>query len=318
MRILIIGAGVTGSIYASFLISSKKRLEKKLKMSVEMNILARGETYKKIRNNGLKINHYLQKIITIDNIPVIKTLESNDKYDYVLIFLRKNQMKDLIPEISSNSSLNFVFIGNNGTGADEYKNFININRIILGFPHVGGSRSENSIISVHRDQPVITLGSANPKNRKSLGFLKKILKISRIKVNLCGNMESWLKYHIALVTPIANAIYFNGGDNLSLSKNNDVLTIMIRAIREGVKALINLKYPVKPMKLFSMMAFPDFLIKKRLKKLLASDIGKLVLYDHCLAAPEEMEKISMEFQSIIKDSSIKSDNINRLFSIYSK
>ena len=41
MRLLIIGAGVTGSIYASYLINAKKKLEHKLKEQVDIKILAR-------------------------------------------------------------------------------------------------------------------------------------------------------------------------------------------------------------------------------------------------------------------------------------
>ena len=112
MRILIIGAGVTGSLYASFLINAKKKLEKRLKEPVEIKILARGETFRKINDNGLKIQHHIQNIITIDQIPVIKTLDNKDTYDYILIFLRKTQIKDLLPDLASNNSRNFAFVGN--------------------------------------------------------------------------------------------------------------------------------------------------------------------------------------------------------------
>jgi len=318
MRILIIGAGVTGSVYASYLITSKSRLQKKLKEDVEIKILARGEWYKKIKENGLKINHHIQKYTSIDQIPVINTLDSGDKYDFVLIFLRKTQVDDLIPDLAMNTSKNFVFIGNNGDGAEIYRKSIKLNKIILGFPGVGGSRENDHVNSVHGNKPLLTIGSGNNKNRKPVGQLKKILKLSKIKTVYCSNMDSWLKYHIALVSPIAAAIYYNGKDNVSLSRNNKILVIMVRAIREGFKSLLSLNYPVKPLKLFFMMAFPDFIIKNKIKKLLSSEMGKLLVYDHCHAAPEEMEGISMELLSILKNSTVKKDNLDKLFSIFSK
>lgn len=313
MRILIIGAGVTGSIYASFLVNARKQLEKRLKESVEIKILVRGETYNRIKENGLKIRHHVQDIITIDQIPVIKFLGNQDSYDYVLIFLRKNQIAGLLPDITANNSKNFVFVGNNGTGVEHLKKSINPNKIILGFPGVGGMRENDTICSVHKSKPLITLGAYNNKRRKPLRKLRKIMRISGINVKRSRNMNSWLKYHLALVSPVANAIYFDGGDNISLSRNSEVLTIMINAIREGYKALRSLKYPVKPAKLVIMMMFPDFLIKGKLKKLLSSDMGKLLIYNHCKVAPDEMKEIAHEFQTIINDSPAEKENLLKLY-----
>jgi len=313
MRILIIGAGVTGSIYASFLINSRNKLEKRLKESVEITILARGETYKRIKENGLKIRHYLQNVITIDQIPVIKSLETKDTYDYILIFLRKNQIAGLLPDLSSNNSKNFVFIGNSGTGADQIKKYISPAKIILGFPGVGGVIEKGMICSVHKNKPDITIGTLNRKQGKPVRKLRKAMRVSGIKVKGCNNMDSWLKYHIALVSPVANAIYYDGGDNISLSRNSEVLKIMVRAVKEGYKALKSLKYPVKPAKLMVMMVMPDYIIRGKLKKILSSELGKLVIYDHCKAAPEEMKLIADEFQSIIQDSLKEKENLLKLY-----
>jgi len=313
MRILIIGAGVTGSIYASFLINAKDKLEQKLKEQVDIKILARGETYTRINEHGLKIKHHIQNITTIDQIPVIKTLETKDIYDYVLIFLRKTQVASLLPDIAINQSKHFVFLGNNGTGTEEYSKSISNNKIVLGFPGVGGKREDDVIVSVHRDKPPVTIGAVSAQSRQKVRRLAKILRIAKIKVDLSNNIDSWLKYHIALVSPIANGIYYDGGDNYTLAENNDVLKMIVKAIREGHVALRSLKFPAKPAKLMLMMLFPDFLIKGKIKKLLSTETGRLVTYEHCMAAPEEMLEMTNEFKSIIADSPIPIDNIEKLF-----
>ncbi len=313
MRILIIGAGVTGSLFTSLLVAAKDKIEKKTKEKFEINLLARGKTYKQIEENGLKINHYLQKIITIDKISVIKELESNDKYDYVLIFLRKTQIMSILPILSGNKSRFFVFLGNNALGFDEYKKFINIRKIILGFPGSGGKKEDDIIHSIHKDKPEITMGTAMGKSNKPILKLKKVLKHASVSVKINKNIDSWLKYHIAIISPIANAICYDGGDNYSLSKNNNALSITVKAIREGVLALKSLQYPVEPQKLKVMIKSPDRIVKRKLKKLLSSEMGKLSLYDHSQAAPEEMRKMAEEFQEIIKDSKVDTENLNRLY-----
>ena len=87
---------------------------------------------------------------------------------------------------------------------------------------------------------------------------------------------------------------------------------MVKAIREGYVSLRSLKFPVKPAKLMLMMLFPDFLIKGKVKKLLSSEMGRLVTYEHCMAAPEEMIEMAEEFKTIISDSSVQIDNIEKL------
>lgn len=313
MRILIIGAGVTGSIYASFLANNRNKLEKRLKESVEIKILARGETSKKITENGLKIKHHLQNIITIDQISVIKTLGNKDRYDYVLIFLRKTQLESLLPDLTSNNSKNFVFIGNNGTGIDHLKKSIPPRKIILGFPRVGGVKEGDTIRSVHKNRPPIVLGATNPTQQKLMRRLKKILRVSGITPKRSSNMDSWLKYHIALVSPLAYAIYADGGDSSSLSQNTELLKITTSAIREGYKALRELKYPVKPSILMIKMILPDCVIRAKLKRLLSSELGKLLIENHCNAAPEEIEVIAMEFQQLISNSSNEKKNLQMLY-----
>lgn len=309
MRILIIGAGVTGSIYASFLINSREKLEKRLKEPVEVKILARGETSKRIRENGLKIKHHLQNIITIDQIPVIETLGNKDAYDYVLIFLRKTQIESLIGDLSANNSKKFVFIGNNGTGIDQLKKSVSPSKIFLGFPLVGGVRQGEAILSIHKNRPPIIIGSATAGQKRSVGKLKRILRISGIAPSSCGNMDSWLKYHIALDSPLAGAIYADGGDSVSLAQNTELLKITTGAMREGYKALRELKYSVRPAGLMIKMILPDYIIRGKLKRFLSSELGKLLVNDHSKTAPEEMMEISREFQQVISNSSIETKNL---------
>lgn len=298
MRILIIGAGVTGSLFASYLINGKDKLERKLRDKVEINLLARGETYKRIRDHGLKINHVQQKIVTIDRIPVIDKLESGDTYNYVLIFLRKTQRNELLPLLKSNRSDCFVFFGNNGTGLEELKSFLPPVKTVLGFAGVGGRRENDTVFSVHGRKPAITFGTREPDRKKRMRQLKRIFRICDTAPTLIGDMDSWLKYHLSLVIPLARALYKDGGDNVSLAENTDLLKQTVQSIKENYNALRTLKYPVKPAKLRIMMTVPDLLIRRKLSRLLASELGRLVVYDHCMAAPEEMKELSLELQDL--------------------
>lgn len=312
MRILIIGAGVTGSLFASYLVSNREKLQKKLKEEIGISLLARGETYKRLSENGLKINHVLQNIITIDQVPVIKSLESNDKYDYVLIFLRKTQVEDLLPALSTIRSGVFIFFGNNGTGTEGICPPIPGNKVVLGFAGVGGRKDKDAVYSVHGKKPSLTFGRTGPDIKK-IRLLRKILISCGIKVKLSRQMDSWLKYHMALVLPLAMALYRDGGDNVSLSRNKELMKQMVKAIREAYNGLRRLKFPVEPFKLRIMLLAPDSLIRQKLTKLLASPTGRLLIYDHTTAAPEEMHELSRQLLSILSDDEVAKENMEDLF-----
>ncbi len=122
-------------------------------------------------------------------------------------------------------------------------------KVIHGFPGSGGRKEDDCVYSIHKNKPTITIGAPQAQKNKPVKELKKILKHASIDVNINNRMDCWLKYHIALVSPVANAIYSDGGDNYSLSKNNELLTVMTKAIREGYLALKSLSYKVEPGKL---------------------------------------------------------------------
>ena len=324
MKILFYGAGVIGSLYASELFLYKDKIKEcinvepdkyliKEKAQVEISSLARGKRLEDIRRKGIIINHYLQKKETIVHVPVIETLEEDDVYDFIFVIMRKNQVLEILPILQRNKSKNIIFLGNNGTGIDDYQDFITKERILLGFPSAGGRREENIIKSIHSEKGSITLGEMNGKISPRLLIIKKIFEAANLPVIFTDNIDAWLKCHIALVSPLANGIYYADGDNYRLAKDKEGIKLVIRAIKEGFTVLKNLNIPIYPDYVKKLDRYPRFLQIFFLKKILGSEKGELALRDHAMAAVDEMRQIADEFQEIIKKSSIPTPSINILY-----
>ncbi|QEE16158.1 ketopantoate reductase family protein [Promethearchaeum syntrophicum] len=324
MRILFYGAGVIGSLYASELFSYKDNIKECIngeennsqitdKTQVEINILARGKRLEDIQKNGIVINHYLQKKKTIINVPAIESLEENDVYDFIFVIMRKNQVLDILPILQRNKSENIIFLGNNGTGIENYQDLIRKERILLGFPSAGGRREGPMIKSIHSEKGNMTLGEMNGKITPRLLLLKKIFEAAKFPVVFTDNIDAWLKYHIALVSPLANGIFYAKGDNYKLAKDRNGIKLVIRAIKEGFCVLKNLNIPIYPDNLKKLFRYPRFLQIFFLKKALGSEKGELALRDHAMAAIDEMRQIADEFQEIIKKTSTPTPSINKLY-----
>lgn len=106
-RILVTGAGVNGSICAASL----------YKVGINVTILARGQRYEELRDDGIIIENSLTQERSITKVPVISVLEADDIYDYILVIIRQDQMAGLLPILARNRSSNIVFMANNLTGA---------------------------------------------------------------------------------------------------------------------------------------------------------------------------------------------------------
>ena len=105
---LVIGAGVNGSVCAAGL----------QRAGIDVTVLARGTRYEELRRGGIVIEDPFDNRRSVTKVPVIDRLDPDDRYDYVLVVVRKNQVADLLPVLARNRSPNIVFMGNNLSGPD--------------------------------------------------------------------------------------------------------------------------------------------------------------------------------------------------------
>ncbi|WP_371802206.1 ketopantoate reductase family protein [Candidatus Lokiarchaeum ossiferum] len=324
MKILIYGAGVIGSLYATRLYENRANIEKILPQlqtdqidqgtsSFQITLLARGARYSSIKKEGVVIEHYLQQRRTREYVPVIEKVSPSDYFDFIIVIMRKNQIKEILPKLNQNISPNIVFMGNNGTCIEDFKDEIDPKRILLGFPSAGGQREGQLIKSIYREDSPLTIGEISGETTRRIKTLKTILETAGIQVKIAENIDAWLKYHIALVSPLANGIYLAKGDNFALAKNKHAMKLMITAIKEGFRVLQDLGHPITPNYLKKLYHMPRFVLRMMLKKLMGSENGKLAMRDHAMAAPDEMLQIANEFKKIKQESSIPTPSIDTLF-----
>ncbi len=96
MRILIYGAGVIGSFYAS----------RFAKAGLDVTVLARGQRLKELQGHGL---WYRGKTRTHKvEVKTISELKPDDRYQFIFLTVRENQVEDALEDISKNKSPNVV------------------------------------------------------------------------------------------------------------------------------------------------------------------------------------------------------------------
>lgn len=127
MRLLIYGAGVIGCFYATLF----------SKAGYDTTIYARGKKLKIFQKNGLL--YEVKGKIYKANIAVIEKLKTDDKYDFIFLTVKENQVHTALKELSNNISSNIVTMVNTIEPYSSWEKLCGKGRIIPAFPDAGGS-----------------------------------------------------------------------------------------------------------------------------------------------------------------------------------
>ena len=314
MKTLIIGAGPLGSLYACLLHKAGK----------DVTILARNKHYEFLKENGIVLlNEFTQEKI-IEKVNVVDSLSDDDFYELVIVIMRKNSIKNVLPILNRNKKIqNILFMGNNTLGFDEYLNYLPKEKVLFGFPGGGGSRIDHIVHYIDSEKPngkrmSITLGEIDGKIRERTRSIQHLFEFSDVPVNIVDDMDSWLKYHVAFVHPIAGVL-LKSGCNYKLAKDKDMIRTYIRAVKEGgrvLKALGYIKSYNFKMKLFYWL--PEGILINILRKVFNSKFAEVAMMMHAKAAKDEIIELGNEFKTLINQTTIKTPNLDELISFRPK
>lgn len=294
-RILIVGAGVIGSIYGGRLAKSGE----------DVTFLARGRRLAELRTMGLRLQRvHTQKesegIECCPPIRVIETLRDDDIYDYVFVTLRAEQVMDTLPQLASNRSQTFVFMINNAGGYEAWEQVLGRGRVLPAFPGAGGSIEEGLVrydLVQRQVQPTV-LGEVDGICTPRLRALRKLLTRAGIPVSIQRNMDAWQKTHLALVVPLACAVYYDGGDNYSLANNRKALLLAGKSLKENLTFIKHSRIGITPSRFNLLRLLPTHLICNIMSDLLASFWAERFVMGHTNKAREEMLFLANQFLAL--------------------
>jgi 2-dehydropantoate 2-reductase len=309
MRTLIYGAGTLGCLYAYRLFTAGK----------DVTLLARGDQHAFIRENGVVlVNEHTAERET-SKVPVVEALGEEDAYDLVVVLIRKNKLPPVFERLSRGKRVrNILFMGNNALGFEPYLSRLPAEKVLFGFPNAGGSRRQGVVHYVDSEKPhgkrtPITLGELNGRCRDRTEQVKLLFESSGVPVNLVAEIDGWLKYHVALVSPMANALQMHDCDNYALGRDRAGLRLLVRACKEGGRVLRALGYTTRqPFKWNLFYWLPEFVTARVLAGLLNSRYAEIAFAQHAKAARDEMRCLAEEFKILIDRTSLPTPNIDRL------
>ena len=307
MKILVYGAGVLGSRYAAGLHNAGHAV----------SILARGERLIQLREHGIVLEDINTGKITIAHINVVEKLEPQDEYDLVLVMMRSNQVESVLPAIAANQHIpSILFLGNNVAGAGEMVQALGQERVLMGFAAAAGVRDGHVIryIGVTKgDEGYTYAGELDGRNTRRLQEITEAFHSSGFPVKIEPNMDAWHKTHVALVSPLAYAVYMAGGDNYRLACTRDALVLMVRAIRESFQALRAHGIQITPALFTVFERLPEPILVVMAKLIMNSKRAEIGIAGHANAARDEMLHLAVGFQELVRSGSVSTPSLDVLY-----
>jgi len=306
MRILFYGTGVLGSLYAARCKAAGH----------DVSILARAQRLADLNEYGIVLEDAASGAQTVTPVRVVESLAPDDVYDWIVVLVRKNQLDAILPILAANHATpNLLLMVNNASGVAEVADAVGRARAVIGFPGAGGTR-DGYVVRYNVVSGLIqptTLGEVDGRITPRLREIAAMFRAGGFPVALSGNIDAWLKTHVAVVSPIANAIYFAGGDTYRLARTRDGVVLLARAIKEGFRVLCALHIPITPFKYRLLPLIPEPLAVAALQWMLATEWATTVMAHHANAARDEMQQLADEFRALTHASGVPTPALDQLY-----
>ncbi len=309
MRTLFFGAGPLGSVYAHLLHEAGRNV----------TVLARGERHDWLKEHGLVLMNGLTGETSSSPVNVVHELKPDDEYDLVIVLIRKNKLLPVFEVLAASPGVrNVLFMGNNALGFDEYLKHLPVAKVLFGFPGAGGGIREQVVHYADREKPkgkrrAVTIGEVNGQNEERTMAIKSLFESAGVPVDLTRDIDGWLKYHVALVSPLVGALYKHDCDNYRASKDKETLRSLVRAAKEGGRVLRELGFRQRQPFQFNLFYWlPEYMSTMAVKGLLDSKFAEVAFAMHAEAARDEMESLAREFQELTATTSVDTPNLDTL------
>jgi 2-dehydropantoate 2-reductase len=214
MKMLIVGAGVIGTVYGAHLAAAGN----------QVSVLSHGSRTDEVASGGLCARDVIGGGRVGAEAEVVP--DAGGDYDVVLVAVRRDQLASACAGLAVLAEKPaVVFFGNNPSGRAAIPGDVP-GDVYLGFPGVGVMADGTADYVRIRQQPTAFPAASDPR----LAVLEATLSGRGFGVQRVTDMDGWLAYHAAFVACIAAALYRCGTDPVRLAADRATLTLMCRAI----------------------------------------------------------------------------------------
>jgi 2-dehydropantoate 2-reductase len=278
LRILVVGAGVIGSVYAGHLAEAGH----------DVTLLARGGRLEDLRRSGLRLRRPPWR----ERTPALAVAGEvpGAPLDLVVVTVRREQAAAALAQVSHAPAATVLLFGNYAGLTASLADAAGPGQAVLaGFPGAGGRIDGDTVTySLIAQQPTV-VGATGGGPLEGPRVIAGVLYGAGFRTRVQADVEGWLGSHAALVVPMAAAIRAAGGRAEALGRRRDLLRSAIRATRASYRAQRRLGRLVIPSNLRVLyLAMPEWFAVRYWSAVLRGELGELAFAAHTRHAWPEM------------------------------
>lgn len=290
MRLLIFGAGVIGSLYASLFAEA----------GFDTTVYARGARLETLKKKGLL---YLKsEKVTKANVAVLSKLKDDDEYDFIFLTVRENQLYQALEELKTNNSKCIVTMVNSMDGYDEWENICGAGKILPAFPGAGGSIKDDVLVAALTPKIIqpTTFAEISGTRTDRIRCLSLIFKQSSIPYQIVKDMHIWQLCHLAMVVPIADA-YYEADNPTKAGYEHKIMHKTAKALKRNFQFVRKNCGKLSPWKMNIFLFVPMPILTIIMSFVFRSTFGEKFMYQHSIKAPDEMGELHNQFYGYMQN-----------------
>lgn len=284
MKALVIGAGITGCFTATRL----------MRKGIDVSVLARGDKANRLARDGLRMRDGISLEEQSLRLNIVRTPVA-ETFDVAMVCVQASQRQSLAPLLRELPGCPTVwYLGNTTQGYDAAIGQLGSNRVLGGFPGVGGTWEGEVLVYADREKPRdkpfdrLIIGEAHPDASAAADAVQRELQRVGMTIRRYVPIMAWHWSHIALILPLVGAMYRHDQDLEAVVGDRALLKQTMRATAQSFAAIRRAGYPVLPRSLNVMRWIPAALGAGKVASLLKSDFGRIALAGHAATARDEM------------------------------
>ena len=286
MKLLVYGAGVTGTLFAAHLHEAGH----------DVSLLARGERLAALRRHGVQLAEQDNPAGTRVPVPVVE--HPADRYDLIAVFVRTHQV-DAVLESLAGIEGDVLFLLNWAAGPQPLGAVIGPERVLLGFPTAAGTMDGDVVryraANFLTRRVSVPIGEPDGRSTPRLERIVRTLRTAGINTKAEPRMDAWLKTHAAFAVPLGQAVIAAGGP-VALAEDPDAVRAMLHLIRQNLAALPT---PPVPRGFAALHRLPEGLLVAVLRRFLRSPTATHSGLNNASPATEaaELERLAEQMRA---------------------
>ncbi|MFD5141948.1 ketopantoate reductase family protein [Streptomyces sp. NPDC058401] len=257
MKLLVYGAGVLGSQFSARMHEAGH----------DVSLLARGERLAALRLHGVQLAEEDSPAVRRVPVPVVE--HPAGRYDLIAVLVRTHQV-DAVLESLAGVEGDVLFLHNWAAGPEPLGSVIGYERVLLGFPTVGGTM-DGDVVRYRAPhfmtrRVVMPIGEPDGRTTPRLERIVETFRAAGFNAKAEPRMDAWLRTHAAFEVPLGQAVHAAGGP-VALAGDPDAVRRMLHLMRQNLAAM---PAPPVPRGFAALRTLPEGLLVALLRRFLRS------------------------------------------------